>query len=91
MEAGRGWMCLLPVTADGQGFTKWFRKIFSVLVCVCTLPGTGGRSQTSPGELWSSVTWKIPLVPVQGQLLVPVAVTQRVAGPLTSPTLTAHE
>lgn len=79
----------LPVTcnaADGQGFTERFRKRWNILhagVCLHTAcwPGTGGRSQTSSAELWSSVTWKIPLVPVQGQLLVPVAVTERVAGP----------
>lgn len=76
--------CLLPVTQkmdkdlpNGSGK----RGICSVLVCVCMLPGTGGRSQTSPVVLWSSVTWKIPLVPVQGQLLFPVAVTERVACP----------
>lgn len=34
-------------------------------------PGTAGGSQTSPAELWSSVTLKRPLV--QAQLLFPVA------------------
>lgn len=77
----------LPVTCntgDGQGFTKRFRKMWNILCaggCLHTAcrPSTGGRSQTSPVELWSSVTWKIPLVPIQGLFLV--AVTERVAGP----------
>lgn len=77
----------LPVTynaADGQGFTQWFRKRWNILcagVCLhpACRPGTGGGSQTSPVELWSMVTLNIPLV--QGQLLFPVAVTERMAGP----------
>lgn len=88
----RGWMCtcLLPIMhqmdedlPNGSGK----RGIFSVLVCVCTLPV--GQAQEGDHkhhhihiiELWSSVTLRIPLVPVQGRLLFPVAVTERVAGP----------
>lgn len=71
--------CLLPrvqqmdkdlPNGSGEG------GMFSVLVCVCTLPVGRHRegSQTSPAELCSSVTLKIPLV--QGQLLFPMAVTE---------------
>lgn len=88
----RGWICtcLLPIMQrmdkdlpNGSGK----RGIFSMLVCVCTLPvgwaqeGDRRHHHTHITELWSSVTLKIPLVPVQGWLLFPVAATESVAGP----------
>lgn len=69
--------------ADGQGFTKWFRRRWNVLcagVCLHTAVGRHWRGITDiTAELWSSVALRIPLV--QGQLLFLVAVTEREAGP----------
>lgn len=69
------------------------RGIFFMLACVCTLPvgqaqeGDHKHHHIHIAELWSSVTLKIPLVPVQGCCFSPWLVL----GCLTSPTLTAHQ
>lgn len=71
----------LPVTynaADGQGFTKWFRKTWNILRAGVCLHTATGQAQEGDHTCGAVVTLKIPL---QGQLLFPVAATERVAGP----------
>lgn len=69
--------CLLPVT---QQMDKDLPNGSGTRAGVC-LPVGQAQEGDHKHHLWSSVTWKMPLVPIQGQLLFPVAVTERVAGP----------